>query len=567
MAVDKTNDKKGEEAVERLRELIQSGTSTDVLRHCQMKAAEINLFNGQTDILEVKQVIRANRSAKTDLFVVFKDLSKPLGVSVISAGSGSNNHVERRNVEFYRKDLGLEDDSLRLLQLLTGSRKPNEATSNEVIREPSAGEEYTRYSDLTQTAQKTLIDQIKLVRNQLATNALLGRGNAVKCKDGKLRADEVSLIAFLDQKNPEAVKWTFCDAREVIDSITADEVTASRDGGNQINLGRAMVLKRFGGGSKKGDTSQKDQLQIQIYPRILYKRSTDFGHYKRVSEQLGLRGLEPESEDTEEVFLTSKAKAAKRGLEAEDALADEISQHNPDCRWIVEESTGSKAYSTYKAESPNNNEKADVVIFPILKPGEIEASLSIKTYRPDVSFGQVNRRKIDKYAEVFKMPNDVLTIFRKYLKKGTNGERMKFNKTPGISGDEAGKVFLFLKSKQQEILQFIFCGAPSSDQKADWILLHSYTDDNWRARIGQKDNWKLYRLSDVIYACQAIYPQSSPKGDIIVGGGITAQRKGADKTDKNADDLQFKLSPNSIIELMDKTREHWEKRPRISPSI
>jgi hypothetical protein len=165
------------------------------------------------------------------------------------------------------------------------------------------------------------------------------------------------------------------------------------------------------------------------------------------------------------------------------------------------------------------------------------------------------------------MPNDVLTIFRKYLKKGTNGERMKFDRTPGISGDEAGKVFLFLKSKQQEILQFIFCGAPSSDQKADWILLHSYTDDNWRARIGQKDNWKLYRLSDVIYACQAIYPQSSPKGDIILGGGITAQRKGADKTDKNADDLQFKLSPNSIIELMDKTREHWEKRPRISPGI
>lgn len=564
MGAKKSNDKKGEESVERLRELIQSGVNQDILRHCQMKAAEINLFNGQADLLEVKEVIRANRRAKTDLFVVFKDLSKPLGVSVISAGSGSNNHVERRNVEFYRKDLGLEDDSLRLLQLLTGSRKPNEATSNEVTREPSAGEEYTRYSDLTQIAQKTLIDQIKLIRNQLATNALLGRGNAVKCKDGKLRADEVSLIAFLDQKNPEAVKWTFCDAREVIDSITADEVTASRDEGNQINLGRAMVLKRYGGGSKKGDTSQKDQLQIQIYPRILYRRSTDFGHYKRVSEQLGLRRLEPESEDTEEVILTSKAKAAKRGLEAEDALADEISQHNPDCRWIVEESTGSKAYNAYKAESPKNNEKADVVIFPILIPGKIEASLSIKTYRPSVSFGQVNRGSIDKYAEVFKMPNDVLAIFRKYLKKGTNGERMKFNRMPG---DEAGKVFLFLKSKQQEILQFIFCGAPSSDQKADWILLHSYTDDNWRARIGYRDSWKLYKLSDVIYACQATYPQSSPKGDIILGGGITAQRKGADKTDPRADDLQFKLSPNAIIELMEKTRGHWEKRPSIPPSV
>jgi hypothetical protein len=567
MGAKKSNDKKGEEAVERLRELIQSGANEDILRHCQMKAAEINLFNGQTEHLEVKQVIRASRSAKTDLFVVFEHLSKPLGVSVISAGSGSSNHVERRNVEFYRKDLGLEDDALRLLQLFTGSRKPNEATSNEVTREPSAGEEYTRYSDLTQTAQKTLIDQIKLVRNELATNALLGRGNAVKCKDGKLRADEVSLIAFLDQKKPELTKWTFCDARQVVDSITADEVAASRDEGNQINLGRAMILKRYGGGSKKGDTSQKDQLQIQIYPRILYKRSTDFGHYKRVSAQLGLQRLEPESEDTDAVLLTSKAKAAKRGLEAEDALADEISQHNPDCRWIVEESTGSKDYSTYKAESPSNNKKADVVIFPILKPGAIEASLSIKTYRPDVSFGQVNRGEIEMYAEVFKMPNDILTIFKKYLKKGPNGERMKFNRIPGISGEEAGKVFLFLKSKQQEILQYIFCGAPNSDQKADWILLHSYTDENWRSRIGQKDNWRLYRLSDVIYACQAVHPQSSPKGDIILAGGVTAQRKGADKTDKNADDLQFKLSPKAIIELMEKTRDHWSKKPSLPPGV
>jgi hypothetical protein len=98
-------------------------------------------------------------------------------------------------------------------------------------------------------------------------------------------------------------------------------------------------------------------------------------------------------------------------------------------------------------------------------------------------------------------------------------------------------------------------------------LLHSYVDDNWRERIGQRDNWKLYKLADVIEVCRATAPKQSPRGDIILAGGVTAQRKGADKTDQNADDLQFKLSPNSIIELMEKTREHWEKKPRISPGI
>jgi hypothetical protein len=548
MGDDRSNDKKGEDAVNRLRQIILSGESLDAIRHCQTKAAEINLYNGRTEQLQISKVLRASRKAKTDLFITFKGLGKPLGISVISASTGNNNHVERRKVEFYRKDLGLEDETLRLLKLLTGNIKRSQATPKEVTCQTTVEEEYVRYGDLTAVAKKTLITQIKSVQDQLATKAVMGRGNAVRCEDRKLRADEVSLIAFLDSKTEDDVRWTFCDAREVVDSIIAEEVSPSREEGNQINLGRALVLKRYGGGSKKGATSQKDQLQLQIKPRDLLKSSTAWAYYKKVSDELGLSRLEPESEETEEVTLSSKAKAAKRGLEAEDALAAEISQHNPDCRWIVEESTGSSAYMNYSARSPNNNQKADVVIFPSFDPGKIDASLSIKTYRPTVSFGQVNRGKIEKYAETFDMPNDVLTIFRKYLRKGANGERIKFNR---MSEEETGKVFRFLKSKQREILRFIFCGAAESEQKADWILLHSYSDENWREYIGHKDKWRLYNLSEVIYACSHTAPCPTPRGDIILGGGVTAQRKGADKTDKYADDLQFKLSPNAIVKLME----------------
>ena len=548
MGDDRSNDKKGEDAVNRLRQIILSGESLDAIRHCQTKAAEINLYNGRTEQLQISKVLRASRRAKTDLFITFKGLGKPLGISVISASKGNNNHVERRKVEFYRKDLGLEDETLRLLKLLTGNIKRSQATPKEVTGQTTVEEEYVRYGDLTAVAKKTLITQIKSIQDQLATKAVMGRGNAVRCEDRKLRADEVSLIAFLDSKTEDDVRWTFCDAREVVDSIIAEEVSPSREEGNQINLGRALVLKRYGGGSKKGATSQKDQLQLQIKPRDLLKSSTDWAYYKKVSDELGLNRLEPESEETEEVTLSSKAKAAKRGLEAEDALAAEISQHNPDCRWIVEESTGSSAYMNYSARSPNNNQKADVVIFPSFDPGKIDASLSIKTYRPTVSFGQVNRGKIEKYAETFDMPNDVLTIFRKYLRKGANGERIKFNR---MSEEETGKAFRFLKSKQREILRFIFCGAAESEQKADWILLHSYSDENWREHIGHKDKWRLYNLSEVIYACSHTAPCPTPRGDIILGGGVTAQRKGADKTDKYADDLQFKLSPNAIVKLME----------------
>ena len=125
--------------------------------------------------------------------------------------------------------------------------------------------------------------------------------------------------------------------------------------------------------------------------------------------------------------------------------------------------------------------------------------------------------------------------------------------------EESGKVFRFLRSIQSDVIRYIFCGAADSKQKADWILLHSYTDENWRFQVGRRDNWRLYKLEDVIKACCSIDPQPSPKGDLVIGSGVTAQRKGADKTDKRANDLQFKMSPNKIIELMEMTRAHRQE--------
>ena len=561
MAGKNTNDKKGEEAVQQLSDLLRASVDIDVLRHCQLKVKELNLFKGEPEYLKIKKVIRAGRRAKTDIFVEFEGLSKPLAIAVISASSGNNNHVERRKVEFYRKDLGIEDIPLRLLKLLTGAIKPEDNSAGETVSEPAPDAQYVSFSELTETAKDTLIDQLASVRDQFVKKALLGRGNATKCKDGKKRIDEAALIAFCDQKDASNIKWTICDGLEVISAITKKAVSASKAEGNQINLGRGIFLKRYGGGSKKGDLSQKDQLQVQINPRELFSSSTDLGFYREASYKLGLNLVEPELEDTEEVELpngatTNQAKAAKRGLEAEDALAYEICQHNPECRWIVEESTGSNDYSTYAAKSPENNEKADVLIYPSRKPERIDASLSIKTYRPDVSFGHVNRGSIESYAKVFKFPGDIVTTFKKYLQKGPNGERTKFKKMPP---EESGKVFRFLRSIQSDVIRYIFCGAADSKQKADWILLHSYTDENWRFQVGRRDNWRLYKLEDVIKACCSIDPQPSPKGDLVIGSGVTAQRKGADKTDKRANDLQFKMSPNKIIELMEMTRAHRQE--------
>jgi len=561
MAGKNTNDKKGEEAVQRLSDLLRASVDIDVLRHCQLKVKELNLFKGEPESLKIKKVIRAGRRAKTDIFVEFEGLSKPLAIAVISASSGNNNHVERRKVEFYRKDLGIEDIPLRLLKLLTGAIKPEDNSVGETVSEPAPDAQYVSFSELSETAKDTLIDQLASVRDQFVKKALLGRGNATKCKDGKKRIDEAALIAFCDQKDASNIKWTICDGLEVISAITKKAVSASKTEGNQINLGHGIFLKRYGGGSKKGDLSQKDQLQVQINTRELLSSSTALDFYREASRKLGLSLIEPESEDTEEVELsygakTYQAKAAKRGLEAEDALAYEICQHNPECRWIVEESTGSKDYSTYVATSPENNEKADVLIYKSRKPERIEASLSIKTYRPDVSFGHVNRGSIESYAKVFKIPRDIVTTFKKYLLKGPKGERTKFKK---MSPEESGKVFRFLRSIQSDVIRYIFCGAADSEQKADWILLHSYTDDSWRSQVGRRDNWRLYNLEDVIKASCSIDPQPSPRGDLIIGGGVTAQRKGADKTDKRADDLQFKMSPNKIIQLMEMTRIHRQE--------
>jgi hypothetical protein len=90
--------------------------------------------------------------------------------------------------------------------------------------------------------------------------------------------------------------------------------------------------------------------------------------------------------------------------------------------------------------------------------------------------------------------------------------------------------------------------------KADWLLLHEAKDADWINKVGQREFWHLYPMSQVIDCCCSEAPSITKAGNLTLGLGLTLQRKGGDGGAKTANDLQFKLNPKMIHEQLSKAK-------------
>jgi hypothetical protein len=59
-------------------------------------------------------------------------------------------------------------------------------------------------------------------------------------------------------------------------------------------------------------------------------------------------------------------------------------------------------------------------------------------------------------------------------------------------------------------------------------------------------------MATVIDSCCTETPSITKAGNLILGLGLTLQRKGGDSGAKTANDLQFKLNPKLIHEALSK---------------
>ncbi len=535
-----SNAQKGSDAVDELIQILESGNPA-LLLACDSILRTIDREMPADWGAIVKSIHRVTGSLKSDVQVSFVGTDVKLSIAVISAGKGNANQVERKPVDSYREDQGLPDDLIRILKLFTGTTKPVEAAQTEFAKYADLKKGYAYFRDLSETNQKKLIRHLRIHRKTMLERALLGRGNAIIMDGKKAGEDQVNLFAFRDRLKPADLAWSFVAATDLLHSVFNTDVHPSSHGERQIQLGHGITLKRYGGGLHKGHTEIKDHLQIQINPRKVLAESTDWNRFRTLSERLSF--------EIDDKLSNVQSEAAHRGLDAEHALIEKINRRDPDCMWIVEECCDVEGYGQYKARKPGNREKPDVLIYD--DPSDIPAmkGISMKSYKPDASFNQVNRSPLPTYVEELGISYGVAETLRAFVEKNHQGTRTMLNSAPISAQDE---LLRFFHLYQRQIISHVLRGKAKGVLKADWLLLHETKDEDWISKVGNRDCWHLYPMATVIDCCCTETPSITKAGNLILGLGLTLQRKGGDSGAKTANDLQFKLNPKLIHEALSK---------------
>ena len=538
MAEKNSNAKKGAGAVDDLIRLLESGDNA-VLEACDSVIKTIDQKLASVLPVRVNQITKVKGSYKSDIQVSFMETEVTLAIAVISAGSSRGNQVERKPVDSYRKDQDLPEEMLRLLKLFTGTIRPSEGLKEDFSPAADLKKNYAYLSDLSRNNQDKLLYYLRNHRKAMLSRALLGRGEAILNKGEKVGVDQVALFAFCNKQKQNGKAWSYVAATEVLESIMTTDVQPTTRGKKQIKLGHGITLKRYGGGLYAGDLRLKDYLQIQINPHKVLSESTDWTKFKALSKKISF--------EIEDKYSSIQSEAAHRGLDAEQVLIDKINGHHEDCTWIVEECCGCQGYGNFKARKPGNKEKPDVLLYDGTENSQHVQGISLKTYKPEVSFSQANRGTLETYVEEFGINRQVAETLRAFTVKDTSGNRTMLNK---VTKSEQEELLHFFQSYQRQITSHVLRGKAEAILKADWLLLHEAIDANWISQIGQRDFWHLYPMAQVIDCCCSIKPCITRDGNLTLGLGLTLQRKGGDSGRPSANDLQFKINPRAIIKAL-----------------
>lgn len=202
----------------------------------------------------------------------------------------------------------------------------------------------------------------------------------------------------------------------------------------------------------------------------------------------------------------------------------------------------------------HKNQKADVVAdIKTKSDGKIRTeTISAKSVSKDLNkndttykgFGQVDKRPIDAYAELWNLdPKNVKTLkyftgeLAPYKKDTEKSERMFMYE---MKSEEVKPLLEELEEKKVRIFYDTFMGVGPLSAKWMIIGLKQFKGTS------QAKSWTMHKTIDMINFYIQGKTKMSRKGSIKLGC-VTMQRKGGDKGSKSAEYLQFKIDPLLLI--------------------
>lgn len=191
---------------------------------------------------------------------------------------------------------------------------------------------------------------------------------------------------------------------------------------------------------------------------------------------------------------------------------------------------------------PREKTDVQVQIEIEIKDALSRENLQVKLVSTRSGFNQVDKRWVDKYAELWSIPENIILLLKHFT-----GE-MK----PNIDNPkDSRRMFLdeFTKENRQLIINFFSINKPlivndilrgRGPFAAEWILVAQ--------KITSDARWVLKPMNIAINHFSSGNVELSPHGSLKIGS-ITVQRKGGDGGRATANMLQCKIDPAKLFDI------------------
>lgn len=187
--------------------------------------------------------------------------------------------------------------------------------------------------------------------------------------------------------------------------------------------------------------------------------------------------------------------------------------------------------------------KADIQVQVTVKLKEAidTENIQVKLVSNLKGFNQIDKRWVDKYVEMWEIPNDITQLLKEYTgelpPKINNPKDKRRTFADEFSEKDRNKLLEWLQNNKSLIVSDILKGRGKFS--AEWILVAQKTESQAR--------WILKPMNYCLNFFGNGKVLISPRGTFKIGK-ITMQRKGGDGGRPTANMLQFKINPAELFE-------------------
>lgn len=234
------------------------------------------------------------------------------------------------------------------------------------------------------------------------------------------------------------------------------------------------------------------------------------------------------------------SKTAKAGFENERNIAEKFRNwiEDKDAQdWLTAMRYNLNNIEDVQAEIVSGN-KTDVrVQIQVKTKRTLETqNIQVKLVSGKHGFNQIDKRWVDSYKEIWKMPNDVAKILKHYtgelppyIEGAKDNRRMNLNE---FTESEKNLVVEWFEKNRFLVFTDVFRGR--GKYSVEWVMTAQKYDGIMR--------WTIKNINDLMNYLEGEVSISA-KGVLYIGSNLSMQRKGGDRGRRSANMLQFKSDP------------------------